>query len=58
MASLPTPPSFNLRFTAITVDPKPTAIADRKLRMARQLRDEDRSRRTTSIAPPARRHAC
>jgi hypothetical protein len=55
MASLPTLPSLGPRFTSVVaLAPQPTASIDRKLRVARQLRDADQARRTTSIAPPVR----
>jgi hypothetical protein len=59
MASLPAVPRFSLprrSKTAADLDARlPTEVeGDAKLRMARRLRDEDRARRTTSVAPPRR----
>jgi hypothetical protein len=49
MASLPSLPHLKT-----DNNPSP-AKADTKLSLARRLRDEDQSRRTTSVAPPASR---
>jgi hypothetical protein len=58
MASLPTLPSLATLRRAKSETPSASDLAaqvDAKLTLARRLHDEDRARRTTSIAPPARR---
>jgi hypothetical protein len=58
MASLPAISRFPLarrpRHGAAALDARRPAEVegDAKLRLARRLRDEDRARRTTSVAPP------
>jgi hypothetical protein len=56
MASLPALPSLAPLRRAKADTPTPqdlVAQVDAKLTLARRLHDEDRARRTTSVAPPA-----
>jgi hypothetical protein len=60
MASLPALPSFATLRATKSETPSASDLAaqvDAKLILARRLHDEDQARRTTSVAPPARRAA-